>query len=100
MKADAVLAAVHLIVHINIPQLRTVLAPLVVAAKKSEGMKGGDRKMPLNRGSLMEQYHQWVVVEERKRRIVENDEITVVEQLANEATNGAAEPASASNSES
>ena len=55
--------------------------------------KKGDKKMPLNRGSLM------VVVEKRKRRIVENDEITVAEQLANEATNGAAEPASASDSE-
>ena len=96
IKADAVLAAVDLPVNMNITQLRTVLAPLVVAAKK--GIKG-DGKMPLTRGGLMERYQQWVVVEKRKSKIVENVEISVAEQLANEAsTDGAAEPASASDS--
>ena len=55
--------------------------------------------MPLTRGGLMERYQQWVVVEKRKCKIVENVEISVAEQLANEAsTDGAAEPASASDS--
>ena len=75
--------------------LRTVLAPLVVAAKK--GIKG-DGKMPLTRSGLMERYQQWVVVEKRKRKIVENVEISVADQLANEATEGAGEPVSASDS--
>ena len=95
VKADAVLAIADLPVNMNITQLRTVLAPLVVAAKK--GIKG-DGKMPLTRGGLMERYQQWVVVEKRKSKIVENVEISVAEQLANEATDGAAEPVSGSDS--
>ena len=95
VKADAVLAAVDLPVNMNTTQLRTVLAPLVVAAKK--GIKG-DGKMPLTRSGLMERYQQWVVVEKRKRKIVENVEISVADQLANEATEGAGEPVSASDS--
>jgi hypothetical protein len=47
----------------------------------------------------MERYQQWVVVEKRKSKIVENVEISVAEQLANEATDGAAEPVTGSDTE-
>ena len=48
--------------------------------------------------NIKKEDYNWYKVSKRKRRIVENVEISVADQLANEATDGATEPVSASDS--